>query len=79
MRDFALGRDFNLIIVAETTLLHLLSRVDLVAALTAVRTSPGTDGVFAFDIFNPGVRILARPPGQRIPVMEVSHDGIRPA
>ena len=72
MRDFALGRDFNLIIVARNSLLHLLSTVDLLAALTAVRRHLAQDGVFAFDIFNPDVRLLARPLGQRFPVMEVS-------
>ena len=72
MRDFALGRDFNLIFVARNSLLHLLSTLDLLAALTAVRRHLAQDGVFAFDIFNPDVRLLARPAGQRFPVMEVS-------
>jgi SAM-dependent methyltransferase len=72
MRDFALGRDFNLIIVARNSLLHLLSTVDLLAALTAIRRHLAHDGVFAFDIFNPDVRTLASPPGQRFPLLEVS-------
>ena len=72
MRDFALGRDFKLIIVARNSLLHLLSTADLLAALTAVRRHLAQDGVFAFDIFNPNVALLARPAGQRFPVMEES-------
>ena len=72
MRNFALGRSFKLIVVARNSLLHLLSTVDLLAALTAVRRHLSQDGVFAFDIFNPSVGLLARPPGQRFPVMEVS-------
>ena len=72
MRDFALGREFNLIFVARNSLLHLLSTEDLLAALTAVRRHLAPDGVFAFDIFNPNVGLLARPPGQRFPVMEVN-------
>jgi SAM-dependent methyltransferase len=60
MRDFALGRNFNLIFVARNSLLHLLSTTDLLAALTAVRRHLTPDGVFAFDIFNPDVRMLAR-------------------
>jgi SAM-dependent methyltransferase len=72
MRDFALDRQFNLIFVARNSLLHLLSTVDLLAAFTAVRRHLAPDGVFAFDIFNPDVGLLARPPGQRFPVMEVS-------
>jgi SAM-dependent methyltransferase len=72
MRDFAFGRAFNLIIVARNSLLHLHSTGDLLAALTAVRRHLARDGVFAFDIFNPDVGILARPPGQRFPVMNVT-------
>ena len=78
MRDFALGRDFNLIIVARNSLLHLLSTADLLAALTAVRRHLAQDGLFAFDIFNPDARLLARPVGQRFPVMEVSTTGFGP-
>ena len=65
-------RDFNLIFVARNSLLHLLSTADLLAAFTAVRRHLAAAGVFAFDIFNPDVSMLARPPGQRFPVMEVS-------
>lgn len=72
MRDFALRRDFKLIFVARNSLLHLLSTSDLLAALTAVRRHLAPDGVFAFDIFNPDVRMLARPSNQRFPVMEVT-------
>jgi hypothetical protein len=72
MRDFALGCDFSLIFIARNSLLHLLSTVDLLAAFTAVRRHLAPDGVFAFDIFNPKVGMLARPHGQRFPVMEVN-------
>jgi SAM-dependent methyltransferase len=72
MRDFSLERDFNLIFVARNSLLHLLSTADLLAALTAVRRHLAPDGVFAFDVFNPNVRLLGRPAGQRFPVMDVS-------
>jgi SAM-dependent methyltransferase len=72
MRDFALRREFALIIVARNSLLHLLSTEDLIAAFTAIRRHLAPEGVFAFDIFNPSVSLLARPRGQRFPVMEVS-------
>jgi SAM-dependent methyltransferase len=72
MRDFALGREFSLIFVARNSLLHLLSTEDLLAAFTAVTRHLTPGGIFAFDIFNPDVRLLARPSGQRFPVMEVS-------
>ena len=72
MRDFALGRDFDLIFVARNSLLHLLSTEDLLAAFAAVRRHLAPNGVFAFDIFNPDPRLLARPGGHRFPVMEVN-------
>lgn len=78
MRDFALGRNFAFIFVARNSLLHLLSTTDVLAALTAVRNHLTPDGVFAFDIFNPDVKILARPFGQRFPVMEVTTDTFGP-
>ena len=71
MRHFALGREFDLIFIARNSLLHLLSTGDLLAAFTAVRGHLARDGIFAFDIFNPNVRMLAQPPGQRVQVMEV--------
>jgi SAM-dependent methyltransferase len=74
MRDFGLERDFKLIFVARNSLLHLLSTADLLAALTAVRRHLSSDGIFAFDVFNPNVRLLARPAGQRFPVMEVNSE-----
>ena len=72
MRRFAFGRQFDLIFVARNSLLHLLSTTDLVAALTVARHHLTPNGIFAFDIFNPSPRLLARPRGQRFSVMEVT-------
>lgn len=72
MRQFDLGRRFSLIFIARNSLLHLLSSADLLAAFYAVRRHLAPNGLFAFDIFNPDVRILALPRGQRFPVMEVT-------
>jgi SAM-dependent methyltransferase len=71
MRRFDLGRRFALIFIARNSLLHLCSTEDILAAFAAVRRHLAPDGIFAFDVFNPDVRILARPTGQRFPVMEV--------
>ena len=71
MRNLALDREFDFIFVARNSLLHLLSTDDLLAALTAVRRHLTSEGIFAFDVFNPDVRLLARPHGPRFPVMEV--------
>jgi SAM-dependent methyltransferase len=70
MRRFALDRTFDLIFVARNSLLHLLSNEDLLAAFAAVRAHLTPTGLFAFDVFNPNVGLLARPRGQRFPMME---------
>jgi SAM-dependent methyltransferase len=70
MRNFDLGHKFALIFIARNSLLHLHSTEDLLAAFAAVRRHMAPGGIFAFDIFNPNVRLLARPAGQRFPVFE---------
>jgi SAM-dependent methyltransferase len=71
MRDFDLDRRFALIFIARNSLLHLHSTEDILAAFAMVRRHLAPGGIFAFDIFNPNVRLLARPPNQRFPVMQV--------
>lgn len=71
MRGFELGRRFGLIFIARNSLLHLHSTEDLLAAFAAVRRHLAPGGLFAFDIFNPKAALLARPAGQRFPVMQV--------
>ena len=75
MRDFALGRVFSFIFLPRNSLLHLLTTEDLLAAFRAVGRHLGPDGLFAFDIFNPDVGLLARPPGERFHVMDVRTTG----
>lgn len=71
MRNFDLGRKFGLIFIARNSLLHLHSTEDLLAAFAAARRHLAPGGTFAFDIFNPNVRLLARPAGQRFPGFQV--------
>ena len=70
IREFDLGRRFALIFIARNSLLHLHSTEDILAALATVRRHLSPGGTFAFDIFNPNVRLLARPANQRFPVMQ---------
>lgn len=70
MRDFDLDRKFALIFVARNSLLHLHSAEDLTAAFTAAKRHLTPDGILAFDIFNPNVRLLATPADQRFPLMQ---------
>lgn len=69
MREFDLGRQFSLIIVARNSLLHLSGPKEFADFFSSVRRHLRPDGVLAFDIFNPSVRLLARPSGERFHVM----------
>ena len=73
MRDFHLDRRFSLVFVARNSLLHLTSVEDLLACFASVRRHLLPGGAFVFDVFNPSVQILARPPGERFPLMAVQH------
>ena len=70
MRNFSLGRQFALIFIARNSLLHLHSTEDILATFAMVRRHLTPGGIFAFDIFNPNVRLLARSSDQRFPVFE---------
>jgi len=70
MRNFDWGRQFGLIFIARNSLLHLHSIEDILAAFSTIRRHLAPGGVFAFDVFNPNVRLLARPAGERFPIMQ---------
>ncbi len=71
MRNFDLSRQFGLIFIARNSLLHLHSIEDYLAAFAAIHRHLAPGGVFAFDVFNVNIQRLARPAGQRFPVMQV--------
>lgn len=73
MRAFDLGERFALVYVARNSLLHLLTVDDFLACFACVRRHLLPGGAFVFDVFNPDVRILARAPGERFPLMRVAH------
>jgi SAM-dependent methyltransferase len=72
MRSFSAPHRYSLIIAARNSLLHLHTIDDFVRTFTAVRKHLTSDGVFAFDIFNPDVRLLARTPETVHPVMRIA-------
>jgi SAM-dependent methyltransferase len=74
MRAFDLGRRFHLIFIARNSLLHLSGAPDFQALFAAVRGHLAPGGLFAFDVFNPDVRLLARPAGERFPLMRVASE-----
>ncbi|HEV2703230.1 MAG TPA: class I SAM-dependent methyltransferase [Steroidobacteraceae bacterium] len=69
MRSFDLGQRFSLIFIARNSLLHLSSQADFSDFFSSVRKHLRKDGILAFDIFNPGLRLLSRPLGERYHVM----------
>ena len=71
MRSFDLGRRFALIFIARNSLLHLSTAADFISTFEAVRRHLAPGGSFALDVFNPNVRLLARPAGERGFVMRV--------
>lgn len=67
MRDFDLDGEFDLVFIAANALLHLHEADDIVRCFRAVRRHLAPGGRFAFDVFNPNVRILADADGTRRP------------
>ena len=65
MRDFDLGRTFDLVIIASNSLLHLHEPEDLVACFRSVRRHLASGARLVFDVFNPSVRMLAQADGAR--------------
>ena len=65
MANFDLGRRFGLIFIASNSLLHLHSADDIVRCFQSVRGHLDQGGRFAFDVFNPSVRMLADADGTR--------------
>ena len=65
MRDFDLGRTFDLVLVAANSLLHLHETADLVSCFRSVRAHLAPGGRFLFDVFNPDVGLLAAADGVR--------------
>lgn len=73
MRSFELGERFSSIFVARNSLLHLHDDGDFAACFECVRRHLTPNGVFIFDIFNPSIDALARPPELRVRVAQIEH------
>lgn len=71
MRQFEVRAKFPFAFVARNSLLHLTAAKDLIACLRTVRRHLATDGVFAFDVFNPDIALLSRSSDVRFPVMRL--------
>jgi len=69
MREFEIGQKFSLIFIARNSLLHLSEQSEFAALFRAIRRHLNSDGVFAFDIFNPNLSFGCRPSTERFAVM----------
>ena len=65
MREFDLGRTFDLVIIAANSLLHLHEASDLVDCFRSVRRHLAPGGRLVLDVFNPSVQVLAHADGVR--------------
>lgn len=65
MREFDLGRTFDLVLIAANSLLHLHEAADIVDCFRSVRRHLAPGGRLIFDVFNPNVRMLAQADGAR--------------
>ena len=65
MRDFDLGRTFDLVFIAANSLLHLQEAADLLSCFRSVRAHLAPGARFVFDVFNPNVRLLVDADGVR--------------
>lgn len=66
MTRFALPGRFDLIVLSCNSLAHLLADEALDACLSRVAAHLAAGGVFAFDVVNPDLKRLRRPPAPRL-------------
>jgi SAM-dependent methyltransferase len=65
MREFDLGRTYDLVFIAANSLLHLHEAEDVVDCFRSVRRHLAPGARLIFDVFNPSVRMLAQADGVR--------------
>lgn len=65
MREFALGRRFETVVIAANSLMHLHSHDDFARAFSAMRAHLEPGGKLVFDVFVPNAALLSLPAGQR--------------
>jgi SAM-dependent methyltransferase len=65
MRDFVLGRQFDAIVIAANSLMHLHTRADFTRAFSSIRQHLAPGGRLLFDVFVPSMHLLSLPAGQR--------------
>lgn len=70
IRLMEFDREFGLIYYPYTAIAHIHEREDLRILLGRVRKHLNDKGTFAFDLFNPSIKLLDRDSGEHFPVHE---------
>lgn len=78
MRDFDLGRQFDAIVIAANSLMHLHTRDDFARAFSTIARHLAPGGILAFDVFVPSARLLSLPPDERQALGTFSHSHFGP-
>lgn len=73
MRDFDLGRRFDVVTIAANSLLHLIETAEILDFLAGVKRHLKPGGRLIFDIFVPSAWLLSRPQGERQPMGDFAH------
>ena len=75
MRNFALDRKFNLIIVPFSSIVHLLTLDDALKAFKCVYNHLNKDGAFIFDTFTPNLELLAKKRRVEFDIRDIDGNG----
>ena len=70
MRDFSLGKPFDLIFLPNNSLAHLTGFTDIEGCFACVRRHLSGRGRFVVDMFNPSLTLLMRDAERHYPVTE---------
>jgi SAM-dependent methyltransferase len=73
MRDFALGEQFDAVVIGANSLMHLHTHDDFAWAFSAMRRHLAPGGKLLFDIFVPSARLLSLPSGERVHLSSFTH------
>lgn len=73
MRSFELHQQFDAVVIAANSLMHLHSHEDFSRAFSAIRQHLASGGKLLFDVFVPNPALLCLPIGQREPLGSFTH------
>lgn len=78
MRDFELGEQFDAVLIAANSLLHLTTQADFAGFFASVARHLVPDGRLCFDIFVPSLALLTTPATTRLHLGDFHHAALGP-